>query len=148
MAVGKSCARCLLLSGKEYRYNAGFQRHPRCDCIHIPKGDKRVSSVPSPESMYAAMSRSERTRAGFTKADQLALAEGADLGQVVNARRGMYVAGGKKLTREGVTRRGFAGSRLNKGQPRLSVDQILADAVDREDALRLLHRNGYLLEAP
>lgn len=147
MAVGGSCARCLLLSGKEYRYNAGFQRHPRCDCIGIPKGDSRVPGIRSPEARYAEMSPAERTRAGFTRADQRALAEGADLGQVVNARRGLYTAGGRRFTHEGTTKRGVFGSvKQNRGRPRLSVDQIFQDAVDRGDAVRLLQRNGYLLQ--
>lgn len=31
-----SCSRCILLAGKVYRKNAGFQRHPLCDCTHVP----------------------------------------------------------------------------------------------------------------
>jgi hypothetical protein len=33
---GKACTRCLVLSGKFFRYNTGFARHPRCHCIHTP----------------------------------------------------------------------------------------------------------------
>ena len=147
LAVGTSCARCLLLSGKFYSSSTGFQRHPRCDCIHIPASNAAHAKIPSPEARYARLSTAERTRAGFTRADQRAIAEGADLGQVVNAHRGMYTAGGRKFTTEGTTKRGFAGSRL-KGRPRLSVDQIFRDATDRDDALRLLERNGYTTGRP
>lgn len=144
LAVGGSCSRCLLLSGKHYSYSQGFKRHPRCDCIHVPANDTRGVRIKSPEARYAEMSRAERTRAGFTKADQAALAEGADLGQVVNARRGMYDAGA--YTRTGTTKRGLFGSvPENRGRKRLSVDQIYRDAVDRDDAIRLLQQNRYLL---
>jgi hypothetical protein len=30
------CSRCAVLAGKVYKWNNGFQRHPRCDCVHIP----------------------------------------------------------------------------------------------------------------
>jgi len=75
-----------------------------------------------------------------------ALEEGADLNQVVNAQRGVYVAGGRKLTREGTTRRGFARARLGRGTPRLTPDQIFLQARSREEALQMLYRNGYLLQ--
>jgi hypothetical protein len=31
-----SCDKCILLSGKHYKVNAGFERHPSCRCFHIP----------------------------------------------------------------------------------------------------------------
>jgi hypothetical protein len=31
------CQRCAVLAGKVFRFNQGFKRHPRCDCIHIPQ---------------------------------------------------------------------------------------------------------------
>jgi hypothetical protein len=30
-----SCSRCSVLAGRFYRWNAGFNRHPKCDCIHV-----------------------------------------------------------------------------------------------------------------
>src|SRR5690606_36983122 len=33
MVQGKTCGRCAILAGKFFRYNTGFLRHPRCDCI-------------------------------------------------------------------------------------------------------------------
>src|SRR6185437_3091389 len=30
-----SCSRCVVLTGKFFRYNQGFLRHPRCDCVQI-----------------------------------------------------------------------------------------------------------------
>lgn len=150
VAVGNTCARCLVLAGKFYQWNTGFQRHPRCDCIHVPSAGAKLAGISQdPERIYRSMSSAERTRAGFTKADQRALADGADLSQVVNAHRGMYVAGGHQFTTEGTTRRGFARSRLGRGTPRITPDEIYrAAGDDRAEALRLLHRNGYLIEEP
>lgn len=31
-----SCSRCAILAGRWFRWNDGFQRHPQCDCVHIP----------------------------------------------------------------------------------------------------------------
>ena len=31
-----SCSRCAILAGRWYRWNKGFQRHPHCDCVHVP----------------------------------------------------------------------------------------------------------------
>ncbi|HLU81895.1 MAG TPA: hypothetical protein VKZ43_00710, partial [Trueperaceae bacterium] len=31
-----SCSRCVILAGKVYARNAGFDRHPMCDCVHVP----------------------------------------------------------------------------------------------------------------
>ena len=31
-----ACSRCIILAGKWFRWNEGFQRHPNCDCIHLP----------------------------------------------------------------------------------------------------------------
>lgn len=33
---GAACSRCAVMSGKFFRYNAGFLRHPRCNCVHTP----------------------------------------------------------------------------------------------------------------
>lgn len=150
VAVGKTCARCLILAGRSYQWNTGFLRHPRCDCIHVPRGIAQAGRLmQDPRRIYDQMSEAERIRAGFTRADQRAIALGSDLDQVVNAKRGMYTAGGHRFTREGTTRRGFARSRLGPGTPRITPEEIFRVAGDdRDEALRLLYRNGYLLEEP
>src|SRR5574337_646479 len=33
------CQRCAVLAGKLFKWNQGFQRHPRCDCRHIPHAE-------------------------------------------------------------------------------------------------------------
>lgn len=65
------------------------------------------------------------------------------MSQVVNARRGMYTAGGRSLTRTSTTRFGTA-----PGRQRLMPEQIYEQAGSRDQAVDLLRRNGYLRNTP
>ncbi len=144
-----SCSRCAILAGRYYRKNTGFQRHPRCDCLHIPAsesvaGDMRVSPI----DYFDSLSTSEQD-AVFTSAGAQAIRHGADLNQVVNARRGMQTAqvGGRKVpvTTEGTTRRGWASRTTSGKRPRLMPETIAQVATGQADYLRLLRANGYIL---
>lgn len=96
-----SCSRCIQLAGKWFRWNRGFDRHPRCDCVHIPANEDQAGDVRTdPRAAFDSLTRSEQDRA-FTRAGAEAIRDGADIQQVVNARRGasgLSVAGGR-LTR-------------------------------------------------
>lgn len=91
MLVGSTCSRCAVLAGKFYRYNDGFLRHPRCDCLHIPaKGEAAARSeglISDPKEYFDSLSKSEQDRV-FTNAGAQAIRDGANPSQVVNARRG------------------------------------------------------------
>lgn len=163
-----SCARCIILAGREYGWNAGFQRHPRCDCVHMPaKLIKRRSyhtSAFDPKAYFRGLSATEQDRI-FTAAGARAIREGASMSSVVNARRGMYTADayGRRLaaTREGTTRRGafFRSERataISRGRvpasgrgfqlrtPRLLPEEIYKIAASRDEAIVMLRRFGYL----
>lgn len=140
MVVGDSCPRCIILAGQFYRFSAGFLRHPRCDCIHIPTAENTAGDYTTDPRKAFDDGRVQ----GLSKADEQAIRDGADMAQVINARSGMYVAGHRKLTRAGTTNRGLAGRRL-QGQARLMPEQIYRDAKSRTEALELLRRHGYLL---
>ncbi|GIH70334.1 VG15 protein [Sphaerimonospora thailandensis] len=150
-----ACGRCIILAGRTYSWSQGFQRHPRCDCTMVPhhEGD---TPPPSPEELFAQMNEDEQARA-FTVSGAEAIRLGADMGQVVNARRGMQtIAGGRLVTTEGTTSRGYAGKKLGdlrkvRGERyrrsqvvRPMPEQLLADARDRDEAIRFLERFGYL----
>lgn len=138
-----SCSRCAILAGRVYRLQTAFARHPRCDCRHIPTTENIAKDLTTDTDAYfKSLNRSEQDRI-FTKAGGEAIRSGADIGQVVNARRGMYSADGRLLTREGTTRRGSAGKRL-KGRQRLMPETIYSEARDREHAIELLRQHGYL----
>jgi hypothetical protein len=194
-----SCARCAILAGKFFRYNRGFKRHPHCDCVHIPVREADDSLLFDPRKAIEAGKVT-----GLSKADTKAILEfGANPAQVINARSGMYTAGGRTFTTTGTTRQGVAGARIlardvqrqlhglsavqgetyrnytfdrlkanqyaelfRKGKtytrltrtgrqqsyayrfsrsPRPTPEQILADARSRDEAIRLLINNGYIL---
>lgn len=159
-----SCSRCVILAGKFFRWNDGFQRHPRCDCRHIPSRENVAGDLTTnPDEYFGSLSAAEQDKA-FTKAGAQAIRDGADMGQVVNARAGMTKAQvyGRDVvaTTTGTTRRGFAYSRL-RGAPgtdrrakgernfrttnvRLMPESIYELAKDRDDAIRLLRLHGYI----
>lgn len=139
MLVGKSCSRCAILAGRRYSWNAGFNRHPRCDCIAIPGREDSVDDLRTdPRQYFDSLSRQEQDQV-FTKAGAEAIREGADPSRIVNSRRGMYVAGGRHLTTEATTRAG-----INR-RLRLMPEQIFREANgNRDETLRLLRMHGYL----
>jgi hypothetical protein len=187
-----ACGRCAVLAGRWYRYDAAFERHPHCLCGQIPAPeDLAGDALTDPKLYFDSISEAEQDRA-FTKAGAQAIRDGADVSQVVNARRGAaglsapgrLTAAEKKLlngggrlertdlygralfiTREGTTKRGVYGgysireegavaSREMRGgklitrsrarTPRLMPESIYEIAADREDAIRLLTRYGYV----
>lgn len=148
-----SCSRCTVVAGRWYR-KAGFDRHPGCDCRHIPAKQRSARKLMSdPQAYFDSLTHAEQNRA-FTVAGAEAIREGSDIAQVVNARRGMQMAGvyGRRLliTTEGVTKRGHAGRRIRargrtpKRTPRLMPEAIYEIAETRAEVMRLLHLNGYL----
>ena len=102
------CARCAILAGKFFRYNSGFNRHPRCHCVHIPVQEADDSLAFDARKAIAAGKVT-----GLSKAETRAILEhGADPSQVVNAKAGMYTAAGRRFTTTGTTRQGIAGARI------------------------------------
>lgn len=149
MLTGSSCARCIALAGRVYRWSDGFERHPQDDCIHVPTKVNlgRYDVVTDPRKYFDSLSATEQDRR-FTKDGAKAIRDGADIGQVVNARRGMSTTAGFQTTTEGATSHGLAGQRLGakRGQvaTRLVPETIYSEASDRAHALRLLKQHGYI----
>lgn len=157
-----ACGRCIILAGRTYAWSDGFERHDRCDCQHIAMvytpGQGYDQPIPaSPKELFARMTPAEQNKA-FTNAGARAIRDGADLGQVINARLGLSTAGGRSVTTVGTTVRGIAGRRLGdfkrlKGEryrrsqiPRPTTEQIYEDAEgDRDRAIELLRRFSYIL---
>lgn len=134
-----SCSRCAVLAGRWYRWDAGFERHPRCDCGQVAADDGSLDNRPelwTPEAYFESLSPTAQSRV-FTKDGAQAIRDGADIGQVVNARDGMYTAAGHVLTHSGIKHR--------HGGVRLMPEQIYREAHgSRTEAIRLLTRFGYL----
>ena len=154
--VTPSCARCVVLAGKYYRWNKGFDRHPLCDCTHIPSIEDRAGDYTTDPRLAIEQGQVR----GLSRADTKAILEdGADVGQVINAKRGLKPGG---ITTEGTTRRAFAGRRMRESGDtfrgatstryrrttgaRLTPDAIYRQAAgSREEAIRLLRRYGYVV---
>src|SRR5690606_15514568 len=107
-----SCSRCAILAGAYYRSSQAFQRHPGCDCRHIPASESLAQDLSVNQAEYFESLPADEQDRIFTKAGAEAIRGGADMSQVVNARRGMRPAqiGGRDIliTSEGTTRRGEA----------------------------------------
>ncbi|WGM21855.1 hypothetical protein QEH68_06690 [Paenarthrobacter sp. OM7] len=141
MLVPPSCSRCAVLAGRFYRWNAGFNRHPRCDCKHIPSREDVAEDLTTDPYEYFRSLPPDQQEKQFGKAEAKAINDGADIYQVVNARRGMKPGG---VTTEGTSRQG--NFRSSSGQQRrLTPEAIYERAGSREEALKLLERNGYVL---
>ncbi|WP_406737615.1 hypothetical protein OG365_07210 [Streptomyces sp. NBC_00853] len=156
-----ACARCIILAGRQYSYSTGFKRHPKCDCGMQPMTDDEWKASKSPEDLFREMSPEEQHKR-LGAAGVKALESGADLGQVINARRGMATAntgrGPMAVTTEGVTKRGLGGKALNSGfektpgqryertkEARLMPETIFKLAGDnREHQIAMLKKHGYI----
>ena len=158
------CQRCAVQAGKLFKYNQGFQRHPRCDCFHIPYAESNPFDPGvniGPEDVK-----------DLTKVQRQAIGDGADMNQVINSRRGRTADG--LYTSEGTTRRGWnsyvqrtlakqrgefaketattVGQRgyvkkyvVRRTGPRPTPEAIYKFATSREDAIKLLAANGYIV---
>lgn len=162
---GGACSRCLILAGNEYQTDRAFLRHPRCNCGMEPVTRQHRPRPASPDELVAQMSE-EQKRKTFGQAGAKAISEGADLGQLVNARRGMSGAsalGGRPVTTtEGTVRGEFRRQEFRRlqqagaiprsqsirgfrpTQSRLMPEQIYRQADDRQHAVRLLREHGYI----
>lgn len=135
-----SCPRCVVLAGKFFRWNTGFRRHPRCDCRHIPSTENIAGDLTTDPYEYFRSLDNEAQEKEFGKPAANAIRDGADIFQVVNANRGTKPGG--LITTEGTSRRGNFG----RGRPpRLTPEGIYSQGLPREETLRLLERNGYIL---
>ena len=169
-----SCSRCVVLAGKFYKFNEGFERHPLCDCRHVPSVENVAGDLTTnPDTYFHSISASEQDRI-FTIAGAEAIRNGADISQVVNARSGMSSVGstqtamrtvsGRQLTvnlstrrqargrdgffttTQGSTRRGTFGRSNAAGRARLMPESIIELAGDdRAEAQRLLRLYRYII---
>jgi hypothetical protein len=117
-----SCNRCIILAGKWFRWNEGFQRHPSCDCIHVPASENVAGDIRTdPYAMFKSMSPDEQERV-FGRSEARAIREGADI---------------YKATNQSVRKLKTANS---------AIDNIYRNAGTRTNAIRMLREQGFILE--
>jgi hypothetical protein len=139
MLTPPSCSRCAILAGRFYRWSDGFERHPNCDCTHIPATrDIAPSIVVDPVAYFESLTPAEQDYY-FGKAVAQSIRDGANMEQVVNATTkpgAMFEsANGKRYTRVGA----------RNGIVRPTPWQIYRDAGgDRGRAVELLRQFRYL----
>lgn len=137
-----ACSRCIILSGKRYRWSAGFDRHPRCRCSNIPDTVADSQRIKSPQQIYEGMTQDQRV-AAFGAANTKAIEHGADMNRVVNATGSRAGLSTTITTPDGKLKATMAAAR--KGHPRLVPESIYRLAGDdREYAIRLLRLHGYI----
>lgn len=121
------CQRCAVLAGKFFHSNSGFQRHPLCDCRHVPTAEAKWTDVGvdiKPDQIK-----------DLTKAQLSAIGDGADMNRVINSHRAGKRSDDLMSTFEAAKR----------GQRRLTPEGIYKVSATREEALQRLRDNGYLL---
>lgn len=166
-----SCQRCAILAGRVYRWSTGFQRHPRCDCVNLPIQSagwaQAEGFLTDPMDAY----RRGEIR-DLTEAQKFAIDNGADISRVVNATRGMSTTAtdrslsarkihlAEKKAKFEAAAEARRQASIASGMPDLMAfasrlprvtnaafptpEGIYRLAKDRDDAIRLLRRWGYL----
>lgn len=157
-----SCQRCVILAGRFYRWTQGFKRHPRCDCVNLPSKDARWAQaegfITDPMDAYRAGHIRD-----LTAAQKLAIEDGANIGQVVNATRGISTTSTEtaksiRMRLRSEARKPRAAAPAGQPDPLAFVKQpvttqtlviptpegIYANAKTRQDAIRDLREWGYI----
>lgn len=148
-----SCMRCTILAGRFYRWNKGFLRHPRCDCVHVPAAVKSTRAaldeglIDDPYEYFRSLSEAEQDKL-FGPYDARAIRDGADIFQVVNSRRGRAKNG--LFTTEGTTRRGYFRQKNGVRYPKRGTPEWIYRTAelkhyDRAQVLSMLENGGYIL---
>ncbi|MFD0570143.1 hypothetical protein ACFQ0T_14080 [Kitasatospora gansuensis] len=107
VVAGRACSRCIILAGQIYGSKTAFDRHPQCQCIHEPTTRGRRGAHLEPRRYFDSLSAAEQQRRFGTDGAR-AIRDGADLRQVVNARRrgSTYTTrDGARATRQGTSKR-------------------------------------------
>jgi len=154
-----SCQRCAILAGRFYRWSQGFDRHPRCDCVNMPAERKAWAEAEGFITDPMVAYRNGEIH-DLTNAQTKAIDEGADIGQVVNAYRGISTTATQtRLRPSNLTRgavepgmpdllSGILGARASVGRTErarvLTPEGIYRQAKSRDEAIALLREHGYI----
>ena len=132
------CSRCAVLAGKFYQWSTGFQRHPRCDCVHIPSQENRAGDfVTDPKRLVERGLITDLTAAQRKRLD-----DGAGLVKVLNESRDAWrvrMAADRQAQRELSKRQQWAG--VEPG-PARTVNDFMAHLTSRVDAINAMKSAG------
>lgn len=125
-----SCSRCTILAGKRFLWNQGFQRHPNCDCIHIPASEQVAGDLTTDPYEYFKSLSSKGQDKLLGKNNAQAVRDGADIYRVENIRlRGLGTA-------KGNARYGTPNKR--------TIEDIYSHDRDRKFVIENLKHHGYI----
>lgn len=133
-----SCGRCVILAGKWFRWNEGFQRHPRCDCAHIPASENVGGDLRTDPYEYFKSLTPEQQEKQFGRIEARAIRDGADIYRVVNI-SGVPGSPGRGLATA-------KAARIYGTPSRLTIDDIYRQAGTRTNAIRMMREEGYILD--
>lgn len=144
---GSACIRCVVLAGKWFRWNDGFERHPQCRCLHVPAGQAMGGDwVTDPYGLFNSLDEAGQIKLMGSVSDAQAIRDGADIFQVANARTGLSKSG--RFTSYGTHKTSFAAKRMPAGYKRLTPGTIYERSVtgnwSRERTLAELEKYGYI----
>ncbi|MCZ2837147.1 VG15 protein [Modestobacter sp. VKM Ac-2985] len=141
------CGRCAILAGRWYRYDAGFPRHPQCDCSAVPSTQEgwRQLSV-SPTELF-----DRGDVRGLTRRERDRLAAGEDLHKVINESRDMWrarISEQRRQDKEAATaaRLGMdlpATAAARDRQARQGLEDLFASTRSRIEALSAMKAQGF-----
>lgn len=136
-----SCKFCIMLAGKYFRWNQGFQAHLNCDCVHIPSSEAISGDLTvDPYAYFHSLTEQEQNRL-FGKNDAQAIRDGGDMYRVVNIRsRGLADDVKKHTSGRNI---GWQARRWDTPS-KMTIDDIYATAKGRDDAIRLMDQNGFI----
>jgi hypothetical protein len=136
-----SCKFCVTLAGKFFRWNQGFQSHPHCDCRHIPSREAVAGDLTvDPYAYFRSLDQTTQDRL-WGKADAQAIRDGGDMYRVVNTRSRGLASDALKNTPG--RNRGWQ-SRKWDTPSKMTIDDVYANARNRDDAIRLMSENGFI----
>jgi hypothetical protein len=139
------CSRCAVLAGRVYKWNDGFRRHPRCDCLHIPTTVANADSyLTKPDDLVKRGLITDLTSAQKARID-----DGHNLVKVLNESRDRWrerMAADRRaagpVDRLGRSRpAGWRGPRTVDQPPR-TVHDFMAHLTNRVDALNGMREAG------
>ncbi|MCS3426753.1 hypothetical protein [Leucobacter aridicollis] len=125
-----ACKDCVILAGKWFRWNEGFERHPWCNCRHIPAAEALDGDFSTdPYAYFNSLDRAAQDKLLGPVGAQT-VRDGGDIYRVVNVQnRGL----------------GFGKQARTYGTPmKLTPQQIYAQGLPREKTLQLLRSEGYI----
>lgn len=124
-----SCDLCVILAGKRFLWNQGFQRHKNCDCTHIPASEALAGDLTTdPYAYFRSLTEAEQN-ATFGKVQADAVRDGADIYRVTNTRaRGLGTAAGN----------------ARYGTPVRSLESIYRHDKSRRFVVENLRYHGYI----